>query len=856
MATEEKRYNFRSTEEKWRRFWEEKGFFKVDPAFNRPKYYVLEMFPYPSGHLHMGHVRNYMIGDVLARYKRSQGYEVLHPIGWDAFGLPAENAAIDHKIAPKTWTYNNIKQFQEDFRQLGFSFDWSREFASCDPIYYGQEQAILLDFYEQGLLYQKESYVNWDPVEYTVLANEQVIDGKGWRSGAPVEQRKMKQWYLKITTFADELLEGLEKLPDWPDKVRTMQHNWIGKTTGAYITFSLKDYRASVKVFTTRPDVIFGASFLGISPHHPLATELALQNGGLAKFIKECQHTGVSEEAIEKGEKKGFDTGIKALHPFDVSRTIPLYVINYVLMDYGTGAIYGCPAHDDRDFDFAKKYQLPILPVVQPEKDAQKTQGEGAYTGDGILINSDFLNGLPVKEAHQAVIKVLEGKGLGESTLKYRLRDWGVSRQRYWGCPIPFINCPSCGVVPVNRADLPITLPEDVSFENPGNPLDQHPTWKYTTCPTCKGPAQRETDTLDTFFESSWYFARFASLPFEKPLDKDLVDHWLPVDQYIGGIEHAILHLLYSRFFTRALKRCGYLTLEEPFKALLTQGMVCHETYQSQNGQWLYPEEVYFKGGKAYQITDHSPVTIGRSEKMSKSKRNLVQPQAIIEAYGVDTARLFVISDSPPEKDLDWSDASVQGVWKYLNRIWRLAHDLLPSLSFLGEPIPKQINDKTLKVRRLIHQSIDQATKDLEIIALNLYVSRLRTLVNELAKLEDQNDIHPTVLREGLESLTLLLGPAVPHLAEELWHLLGYQDSIVMVPWPRAEADLLVRESVTYAIQVNGKLRGTLEVAGTVEEEDLKQRALDQENVKRALEGKVIVKIIIIAGKVINVVCR
>lgn len=859
MANEE-RYNFRESEAKWRAHWEDNKCFEVSAettaSASADKYYVLEMFPYPSGRLHMGHVRNYVIGDVIARYKRAQGFDVLHPMGWDAFGLPAENAAAEHNVHPAKWTHENIASMNKEFKQLGLAFDWSREFASCDPEYYGHEQALLLDFHKEGLLYQKESHVNWDPVENTVLANEQVVDGKGWRSGVPVERRKMTQWYLKITDFADDLLAGLDTLKEWPEKVLTMQRNWIGKSLGAYISFPLVGRQDKVEVFTTRPDTLFGASFIGISANHPLAEELAQNNADLAVFIQECNKTATSEEALEKAEKKGFATDLFAVHPFDESLKLPVYVANFVLMDYGTGAVFACPAHDQRDLDFARKYDLPVTAVVKPADAADDFVVENeAFTDNGVIFNSLFLDGMSCADAKVAALKALEEKGLARSATTYRLRDWGVSRQRYWGCPIPFIKCKSCGTVPVDRKDLPVTLPEDVTFDKPGNPLDHHPTWKHTMCPKCGEKAERETDTLDTFFESSWYFHRFISQPTDRAFDKDAVNHWMPVDQYIGGVEHAVLHLLYARFFTRALKKCGYHDVEEPFKALLTQGMVCHETYKDTKGKWLYPEDVTYENGKAVQVNDGSPVTLGRSEKMSKSKKNVVQPQEIIDEYGVDTARLFVISDSPPERDLEWSQSGVQGVWKYLARLWRLAQSLQPLLEGGNAEIPASLSNEELALRRTTHKAIEQATYHLETLGLNTYISTLRAFSNEVAKIEGHATMTAGVVREALESLIVLMNPVVPHLAEELWSQLGHGTSLVDVAWPKADPDLLVQDTITQAIQVNGKLRGTIEISPTLSKEEVQAQALGHENIKRFIDGKTVRKVIVIPGKVVNIVC-
>ena len=666
---------------------------------------------------------------------------------------------------------------------------------------------------------------------------------------------KWTQWYLRITDFADELLGALDTLKDWPEKVLTMQRNWIGKSFGASINFPLVGRADNIEVFTTRPDTLFGASFIGISANHPLAEELAKSNEDLSDFIKDCNKTATSEEAIEKAEKKGFDTGLFVTHPFDESLKLPVYVANFVLMDYGTGAVFACPAHDQRDLDFARKYDLPVRPVVRPmDADDSFDVENDAYTDGGVIFNSGFLDGLSCEDAKVEAIKVLEGKKLGTKTTTYRLRDWGVSRQRYWGCPIPFINCDECGTVPVADKDLPVTLPEDVTFDQPGNPLDHHPTWKHTTCPKCGGKAERETDTLDTFFESSWYFHRFVSQPDSKPFEAEPVNHWLPVDQYIGGVEHAVLHLLYARFFTKALKKCGYHNVDEPFKALLTQGMVCHEAYKDQEGKWLFPEEVGFEGGKAYRLSDKSPVTVGRSEKMSKSKRNVVPPQDIIDEYGVDTARLFVVSDSPPERDLEWSQSGVQGVWKYLARIWRQAQSLVPLVKDAGG-LPEDLSETELNLRRTTHKAIYHATRHLDNIALNTYVSTIRTFSNDIAKVEGDVTLNKAVLREALETLILLLNPVVPHITEELWQQLGHETSLVDVSWPVSDDSLLVEDTITQAIQVNGKLRGTIEIAKDISKADVESQALAHENIKRFIDGKTVRKVIVIPGKVVNIVC-
>ena len=874
------RYNFKETEAKWQALWEERGCFHVSDEPGRPKYYVLEMFPYPSGRIHVGHVRNYTLGDVVARYKRARGFNVLHPMGWDAFGMPAENAAIEHKVHPAKWTYENIGHMRSQLKSMGLSYDWSREFATCSPDYYRHEQKMFLDFLEHGLAYRKDSWVNWDPEDQTVLANEQVIDGRGWRSGAPVEKRRLAQWFLRITDFADELIEALDGLERWPERVRVMQDNWIGRSQGLRMVFRLKApdgggkagggapagaqealerTGATLEVFSTRHDTIFGATFCAISPHHPLAEALAASNGALSGFIAECNRLGTGEDVIETAEKVGFDTGIKARHPFIEGCDLPVYVANFVLVEYGSGAVYGCPAHDQRDLEFARKYGLPVRPVVAPRDadPARFTIDDTAYLEDGVLINSDFLDGMTVAEAKEQVAKRMEEAGAGERTVIYRLRDWGISRQRYWGCPIPVIHCDSCGAVPVPAEKLPVTLPEDVSFDGPGNPLDRHPTWKHVDCPRCGGPARRETDTFDTFFESSWYFARFCSPEAAAPFTRAAVDYWLPVDQYIGGIEHAVLHLLYSRFFTRALKQCGYLDIREPFTGLLTQGMVCHETYRDQNGGLLFPEQVRRTAdGKVVHAAEGSPVTVGRVEKMSKSHKNVVDPAAIIESYGADTIRLFMLSDSPPERDLDWTDAGIDGAWRYINRLWRMVHDALPALPAPGAAGHKDAGHKDKesapRARRAIHKTIAAVSADLDRFHFNRAVARVRELTNLLADLEGEDD--GAVRREGLETVVRLIGPMMPHLAEELWQALGHETLLADTPWPEADPALVKEESVTVAVQVNGKLRGTLQLARDVAREEAEAAALALPTVAAATKGQPVRKIIVVPNRVINVV--
>ncbi|TXH39280.1 MAG: leucine--tRNA ligase [Rhodospirillaceae bacterium] len=856
------RYNFQETEKKWQAAWTAKDCFAAGTDKSKPKYYVLEMFPYPSGRIHMGHVRNYTMGDVVARYKRARGFNVLHPMGWDAFGLPAENAAISQGVHPAKWTFENIATMRDQLKGMGLSLDWSREIATCHPEYYRHEQRMFLEFLERGLVYRKESWVNWDPVDQTVLANEQVIDGRGWRSGALVEKRKLAQWFFKITDYSDELLTALDSLDRWPAKVRIMQENWIGKSQGARVFFSLAGRSDKLEVFTTRPDTLFGAAFCGISPNHPLAAELAAKDPALAEFIAECNRMGTSEATLEAAEKKGYDTGLKAMHPFVDGWELPLYVANFVLMDYGTGAIFGCPAHDQRDLDFANKYKLPVKPVVCPrDQDAATFKiTDTAFTDDGVIVNSDFLNGLDVPGAKAAAVKRLEELGAGQGTTVYRLRDWGVSRQRYWGCPIPVIHCAACGIVPVPKSDLPVKLPEDVTFDKPGNPLEHHPTWKHVDCPACGKPARRETDTFDTFIESSWYFGRFCSPRSDAPVDRSEVDYWLPVDQYIGGIEHAVLHLLYSRFFNRAMKAVGYVGIDEPFAGLFTQGMVCHETYKDAAGNWLLPQDLKKDGSKLVSVKDGGAVTVGRSEKMSKSKKNVVDPSYIIETYGADTARWFIISDSPPERDMEWTEAGVEGAWRFTQRIWRLvdgwmtAHPGLAGLSSLpGGNVPAD----ALALRRTVHKTVAGVTDDIEKFRFNRAVARIYELANALSDVKDAalTDARGLAVRaEALRVLVLLISPAMPHLAEELWARLGQSGLVAETAWPEIDPALVKDESVTVAVQVNGKLRATLELPRDLDKAEAERRALGDANVRRALDGKAPKKVVVVPNRVINVV--
>jgi leucyl-tRNA synthetase len=858
MSRIDERYNVRETEAKWQRIWDERQSFRAREDDPRAKYYVLEMFPYPSGRIHMGHVRNYTLGDVVARYKRARGYAVLHPMGWDAFGLPAENAAIQNGVHPAKWTRENISAMRTQLQSMGLSYDWSRELATCEPDYYRHEQKMFLDFLKAGLVYRKESWVNWDPVENTVLANEQVIEGRGWRSGALVEKRLLNQWFLKITAFAQELLEGLDGLERWPERVRLMQENWIGRSEGLRLFFPLEGRDDRLEVYTTRPDTLFGASFCAVAANHPLAEQLAKGNAALSEFVAECNRMGTSEVALETAEKKGYATGLYALNPLVEGQRLPVYVANFVLMDYGTGAIFGCPAHDQRDLDFARKYGLPVTPVVAPPgvDPATVTISDEAYTEDGVLINSRPLNGLSVPAAKARVIDMMEAKGVGQRSINYRLRDWGVSRQRYWGCPIPIIHCAKCGGVPVPEADLPVTLPEDVTFDKPGNPLDHHPTWKNVACPCCGGPARRETDTFDTFFESSWYFARFCS-PHEETIGftRAAADHWLSVDQYIGGIEHAVLHLLYSRFFTRALKTCGYLSVDEPFAGLLTQGMICHETYKDADGHWLFPEQVDKQpDGTLVEVGSGRPVALGRSEKMSKSKKNVVDPARIIDTYGADTARLFMLSDSPPERDLDWTEAGIDGAFRYLNRLWRMVGTETDRLPPPGAAAPDAFGPAADRLRRLTHKTVAAVADDLDRFHFNKAVARIRELTNAVAELPASDTGAAWALREGLETVVRLIGPMMPHLGEELWAELGHRTLLVDTAWPVADAALLVEDVVTLAVQVNGKLRGTVELPKDVVATDAEAAALALPAVAAQLGGKAPRKVIVVPNRIVNVV--
>jgi len=843
------RYNAKESEKYWQGEWDRRRLFVTPDHGDKPKCYVLEMFPYPSGRIHMGHARNYTMGDVLARFRRAQGYSVLHPMGWDAFGLPAENAARDQGVSPRDWTYENIAHMRAELKRMGLSLDWSREFATCDPEYYHQQQKLFLQFYQAGFVYRGEADVNWDPVDQTVLANEQVIDGRGWRSGAVVERRKLSQWFFKITAFAEELLTALDTLDRWPEKVRIMQRNWIGRSEGLNFQFQLSDGE-KLDVFTTRPDTLFGASFVALSPDHPLTQELAKSDLKLQDFIAECRKTGTAEAEIEKADKLGYDTGLRAIHPFDPNWQLPVMVANFVLMGYGTGAIFGCPAHDQRDLDFARKYHLAVTPVVVPDDADAKSFaiGNEAYVGPGHLANSRFLDGMTVDQAKAEVATRLEKAGMGKRTVNFRLRDWLVSRQRPWGCPIPMVHCPKCGVVALKESDLPVLLPEKIDFSKSGNPLDRDPKWKTTTCPSCSGPATRDTDTLDTFADSSWYFIRFCDSHAKTPVNKGAADYWLPVDQYIGGIEHAILHLLYARFFTRAMNRLGLVSIEEPFAGLFTQGMVCHETYRDQSG-WLSPDEVVKEGVRAFRKDNHMPVEIGSSEKMSKSKRNVIAPEAIIADYGADTIRWFMLSDTPPERDIEWTDAGAEGCWRFVQRIWRLVSEAegLPAPGTQAAP-----SDEVSKsLRQAAHKAIAAVTEDLGALRFNRAVAQLYMLSNAFA---DAPQADAATRREALETMVLLAAPMMPHLAEEGWRALGHDRLVAETPWPKHDPALLKTDTVTIAIQVNGKRRGEVTVARDADNKSVEQAALAEDGVKRALGGAAPKKIIVVPGRIVNIV--
>jgi leucyl-tRNA synthetase len=873
MANE--RYNAPEREKHWQSVWQEKDIFRASEDQGRPKSYVLEMFPYPSGRIHMGHVRNYAMGDVVARYKRARGFNVLHPMGWDAFGMPAENAAMERKVHPGAWTYANIDTMRGQLKSMGLSLDWSREIATCSPTYYKHQQKLFLDFLKKGLAYRKSSKVNWDPVDHTVLANEQVIDGRGWRSGALVEQHELTQWFFKITDYAEELLSDLDTLDKWPEKVRLMQANWIGRSEGMLVRWGLNSKTApkgfkELEVYTTRPDTLFGASFLAVAADHPLAKAAAEKNPELAAFCDEIRRLGTSVAEIEAAEKRGFDTGIRALHPFDDSWELPVYVANFVLMDYGTGAIFGCPSGDQRDMDFARQYDLPVVPVILPPGEDAETfkLTKKAYVDDGTMINSRFLDGLSTGAAFEEAAKRLEKQTLGAKPqgarkVNYRLRDWGISRQRYWGCPIPIIHCKTHGAVPVPEKDLPIELPEDATFDKPGNPLDRHPTWKHVPCPICGEPALRETDTMDTFVDSSWYFVRFTAPEAQAPVDPAAAHYWLPVDQYIGGIEHAILHLLYSRFFVRAMCDTGHLSFatntREPFAALFTQGMVTHETYKSEEGQWLLPTDVQLSGEganrQATEIATGKPAAIGSIEKMSKSKKNLVDPDDILAHYGADCARWFMLSDSPPERDVIWTEAGVAGAGRFIQRVWRIVDEIAEAYPREKGPKPASFGPEALDVRKAAHRALDGVGKAIDGLRFNVAVANVHEFSNVLqTALSKRNADTAWAIREAAELLVIMISPMMPHLAEECWARLGYNTLVANEPWPAPEAELLVDDQVTIAVQVNGKRRDELVISRSAKSEEVEAAALKLDTVVRALDGRSPKKVIVVPQRIVNVV--
>ncbi|HPF22724.1 MAG TPA: leucine--tRNA ligase [Hyphomonas sp.] len=853
MAT---RYDPQSAEQHWREAWEKAELFKAKSpkeAGDAPKAYVLEMFPYPSGRLHMGHVRNYAMGDVVARHRRAKGYNVLHPMGWDAFGMPAENAAMERGVHPGHWTYQNIAAMKAQFAKLGLSLDWSREFATCDPDYYGAQQALFLKMLDKGLVYRKASKVNWDPVDNTVLANEQVIDGRGWRSGALVEQRELTQWFFRITHYAEDLLEEVQKLERWPEKVRTMQANWIGRSEGLQMRFEWSGatpagFDRGIEIFTTRPDTLFGASFIALSPDHPLTLQLAENSNHLQLFRAKCAQVGTSEEAIEKAEKLGFDTGLSVKHPFVPGKTLPVWVANFVLMGYGTGAIFGCPAHDQRDIDFARKFDLNVTPVVLPPGADGSTFGvkNEAYTGPGTIFNSGFLDGMAIEDAKRAAIERIESMGQGQGTVNYRLRDWGVSRQRYWGCPIPVIHCDSCGVVPVPESDLPVRLPDDVTFDQPGNPLDRHPSWKHVDCPKCGKAARRETDTLDTFVDSSWYYARFASIS-----DMEERAYWLPVDQYVGGVEHAVLHLLYARFFARAMRDVGELDLPsgEPFAGLFTQGMVTHETYKSAAGQWLQPSEVAQEGSTWIEKATGGIVTPGPIEKMSKSKKNTVDPDAIIAQFGADVARWFVLSDSPPERDVEWTQAGVEGAARFAQRLW----SVFDALGDLTKAEPGS-DDESVAVRKASHKAVAAIDKAIEEFRFNSAVASIHEWVTALKKAEGAGETVTGARFEGASMLARCLTPFMPHLAESCWQRIGGEGFVSAAPWPAVDKVFTEDDTVTMAVQVNGKRRGEITVPKGEANDAVEAAAHALPEVVSFIAGKSVKKTIVVPGRIVNIV--
>ena len=847
------KFNHTVAEKKWHTFWEQNKIFKASADRSLKKFYCLEMFPYPSGKIHMGHVRNYTLGDVIANFKRLNGYNVLHPMGWDSFGMPAENAAIQNKLHPKDWTISNIQVMKSQLKLLGFSIDWDREISTCDSSYYKHQQKYFLELYKKGLVYKKESLVNWDPVDNTVLANEQVVDGKGWRSGANVIQKKLSQWFFKITDFAEVLNESLDTLISWPEKVKLMQKNWIGKSKGCEIQFNLNssDENKKITIFTTRPDTIFGASFIALAIDHPLAKKYE-KDSRFNEFKEECYKIGNTDEAIAKTEKFGFKTEYVADHPFIKNKKIPVYFANFVLMEYGTGAIFGCPAHDQRDLDFANKYNLDVTPVILPPKTDKKDfkiKNE-AYVENGTLINSDFLNGLTVEEAKELIIEKFEKEKKGKGKTTYRLRDWGISRQRYWGCPIPIMYREDGAIVPVPEKDLPIKLPEDINFEKPGNPLEHHPTWKFTTCPETGMKAIRETDTLDTFVDSSWYFLRFCSSNnSEKGYDITDAKYWMPVDQYIGGVEHAILHLLYSRFFSRAISMNTGFEIKEPFQGLFTQGMVCHRTFKTEDGQWTYPEDVIEKNNNFFEKNTDKKIIVGSSESMSKSKKNVVDPQSVIEMYGADAVRWFMLSDSPPERDIQWSDEGIAGCYKFIQKIWSISEKIHNIRN------TQKISEKEkINLNILLNKFIKEITYNIENFHFNVAVAKFYEFTNNLNKILSDTDCDKDEFVNILKQFIILIYPFTPHVACEIWEKITNQNDLHLQKWPSYKEDLLKREQNNIVIQINGKKRAILLAKDGEDENSLFQMSLELDNVKKLIKNKKIIKKVYVKNKLINFV--
>ncbi len=856
------RYDAATIEPKWQEAWDKADVFKATREDGKPKYYVLEMFPYPSGKLHMGHVRNYTMGDVIARYKMSTGHNVLHPMGFDAFGMPAENAAMASGGHPKDWTYSNIDTMVEQMKPLGLSLDWSRMFATCDPEYYGQQQALFLDMWQSGLVYRKNAVVNWDPVDMTVLANEQVIDGKGWRSGVEVERRELVQWFFKISDMSGELLDALDGLDDWPAKVKLMQANWIGRSRGLQFGFERTDGGDKIDVYTTRPDTLNGASFVGISPDHPIAKGLEAENPEIAAFVAECRKGGTTEEAIETGEKLGYDTGIRVKHPL-TGAELPVWIANFILMDYGTGAIFACPAHDQRDLDFCRKYDLPVIDTFFALDDPKPVETEAFVPLKTEKVKwVDHFAGLDVatgQDAIDATIDFAEAQGWGEGVEKFRLRDWGLSRQRYWGCPIPVVHCDTCGVVAEKAENLPIELPYDeggkpIDFSIPGNPLDRHPTWREATCPNCGGAATRETDTMDTFVDSSWYFARFTAPRATTPTDMAEAEYWMNVDQYIGGVEHAILHLLYSRFFARAMNITGHLPdkCREPFNALFTQGMVTHAIFQNaertdENGRAIYhyPAEVEERDGGTFVKETGEKVKVIPSAKMSKSKNNVVDPLNIISSYGADTARWFVLSDSPPERDVEWTASGADAAFKHLNRVHRIATEIA---DLDGDRQGAGQDDDALL--REMHKAIHEVTGGVESFGFNAAIAKLYAFTNSLHK----SKAGAAAKRDAMKTLAQLMAPMTPHLAEDIWQMMGGEGLVIHADWPAADPKMLVEDTVTLPIQINGKRRAEISVPKDMSKDEVENLAMATDAVKRALDGKAPKKVIVVPGRIINVV--